>query len=120
MANDLAKIAGLNALKNAFDNMSEQVTPIDAYAVGSPIKYGPFLEEGTSRMPPYPWLQPAVDETVRDGKRIAKQASTTNELLRITALDIEANARARLEDTSTRPYPQTGTLAGSVETVPLE
>lgn len=120
MANDLAKINGLNALKGAFDEMADQLEPEGGYAVGTPVDYGRYLEEGTSRMPPYPWLQPSTDEMVRNGGKIAEQAGTTNELLRIAALEIEANARARLESTGSRPYPQTGTLAGSIETVPLE
>lgn len=120
MSNDMARVAGLNALRNAFNALSSDLAPSEAYAVGSPFEYGEYLEMGTSRMPPYPWLGPAVDETVRDGARIAQQASTADELIRIAALDIEGNARTRLQDTGTRPYPQTGTLAGSVESVPMD
>jgi len=30
--------------------------------VGTNVEYGKYLEFGTSRMPPYPWLFPAVEE----------------------------------------------------------
>ena len=34
----------------------------DGYVeIGSNVKYGKYLEFGTSRMPPYPWLFPAVE-----------------------------------------------------------
>ncbi len=34
----------------------------DGYVeIGSNVKYGKYLEHGTSRMPPYPWLFPAVE-----------------------------------------------------------
>ena len=29
--------------------------------IGTNVKYGEYLEHGTSRMPPYPWLYPAVE-----------------------------------------------------------
>ncbi len=29
--------------------------------IGTNVKYGKHLEHGTSRMPPYPWLFPAVE-----------------------------------------------------------
>ena len=29
--------------------------------IGTNVKYGKYLEHGTSRMPPYPWLFPAVE-----------------------------------------------------------
>jgi len=29
--------------------------------IGTNVDYGKFLEHGTSRMPPYPWLYPAVE-----------------------------------------------------------
>ena len=29
--------------------------------IGTNVKYGKYLEYGTSRMPPYPWLFPAVE-----------------------------------------------------------
>lgn len=34
--------------------------------VGSSIFYAPFLEEGTSRMDPRPWLQPAYEKHADD------------------------------------------------------
>mgnify|MGYP001577525420 CR=1 FL=1 len=34
----------------------------DGYVeIGSNVEYGKYLEYGTSRMPPYPWLFPAVE-----------------------------------------------------------
>jgi hypothetical protein len=120
MANDMAKVAGLKALQSAFDELSGQMDTSEAYAVGTPIDYGRYLEEGTSRMPPYPWLQPAVDETVRDGTRIAQQSGTVDALIRIAALDIESNARRILEGKGNRPYQQSGTLQGSIEAVPMD
>lgn len=30
--------------------------------VGTPLKYGKYLEFGTVKMPPYPWLFPTIEE----------------------------------------------------------
>lgn len=122
MPSDFAQIQGLRALQDAFNNLPSELGAENAgvWAVGSPIEYGPMLENGTSRMPAYPWLQPAVDETVRNGPSLVTQAGTVEDLLRMTAVDIEANARQRLEDRGTRPFPQSGTLAGSPTSVKLE
>ena len=120
MPSDLAKIQGLQALQSALADLPSELGGESSYAVGSPIEYGPYLEQGTSRMPAYPWLQPAVDEAVRNGAQIAAGSSTVDDLIRTTAVTIEANARNRLENNGTRPFPQSGTLAGSVTTVPLD
>ncbi len=120
MASDFAKIRGLSALTSAFENLESELGEPKRMAVGSPVNYGRFLEEGTSRMPPYPWLQPATDETVRKGAAIAAASSTTGEIVTNAALDIEANATRRLENTGIRPYPRTSNLAGSVTTIELE
>lgn len=120
MAGDLAKIQGLKALKSAFTNLPKELGGEQKYAVGTPLNYGKFLEDGTSRMPAYPWLQPAVDETVRNGGNLAAQAATVDGLLRLVAVDIEKNARARLQDSGVRPYPDTGALAGGVTTTQMK
>jgi len=36
-------------------------TDISSVTIGTNVKYGKYLEHGTSRMPPYPWLFPAVE-----------------------------------------------------------
>lgn len=120
MAGDLAKLQGLREIKEAFDSLPSDLGGDEKYAVGTPLNYGAFLEDGTSRMPAYPWMQPAVDETVRKGGNLAAQSSTVDDLLRIVAIDIERNARSRLQDTGARPYPDTGALAGSVTTTQMK
>lgn len=116
---DLAKIQGLNALKNAFETLPSELDTNKRMVVGTPVEYGQYLEDGTSRMPAYPWLQPSVDATVRKGPSLVARSSTTEELVTNTALDIETNARRRLASTSVRPYPQTSNLLRSVEAMEL-
>ena len=36
-------------------------TDSDSVTIGTNVKYGAYLEHGTSRMPPYAWLFPAVE-----------------------------------------------------------
>jgi HK97 gp10 family phage protein len=36
-------------------------TKQDSVVIGTNVVYGKYLELGTSRMPPYPWLFPAVE-----------------------------------------------------------
>lgn len=115
MPSDFAKIQGLQALKSAFEELPETMGGEEAWYFGSPLYYTEFLENGTSRMPPYPWLQPAVDRAVSDGSQIAGQAETVDDVCRLTALRGETYAREILQDTGARPFPRTGAAAGSVE-----
>lgn len=48
-------------IHQVISNPNEIITEI-----GTNVTYGKFLEFGTSRMPPYPWLFPAVEEKRKD------------------------------------------------------
>ena len=44
----------------------------DSVKIGTNVIYGKYLEFGTSRMPPYPWLFPAVEMKRREIIEILK------------------------------------------------
>jgi HK97 gp10 family phage protein len=46
-------------LRSSITHEAEQ----DSVSIGTNVYYGKYLEFGTSRMPPYPWLFPAVESS---------------------------------------------------------
>jgi HK97 gp10 family phage protein len=56
-------------------SITNQVNPIDSSVIiGTNVKYAPYVEYGTSRMNPQPFLRPAVDMTLRRiGARILER-----------------------------------------------
>ena len=46
--------------------------------IGTNIKHGKYLEHGTSRMPPYPWLFPSVEVNRQNIIEILKRSGSKN------------------------------------------
>lgn len=65
------------------------------YVVGPTAEYGVYVERGTSRMKPQPYLEPAVRQITRSLPRIVAQKNPDNsaELVKIVALEIEQLAK---------------------------
>lgn len=53
------EVLGAEALEEAFEELADGLVE-DQYEVGTDLDYGGYLEVGTSRHPPYPWLGPAI------------------------------------------------------------
>ncbi len=60
-----------------FNNIIYEVG--DGYVdIGTNILHGKYLEHGTSRMPPYPWLYPALEVKRQEIIDILKSAGSKN------------------------------------------
>lgn len=117
----MSKFVQAAGFANVLKGLEEMATDVDTKkAVGTPVDYGRYLEEGTSQMPPYPWLEPAADSVVARGGSLAKKADDVDEIIALAAAEIEREAVQTLESTGQRPYRQTGNLAGSVTTEDLK
>lgn len=57
-----AQTGRLRASINSRVDVSNPLRP--AAVIGSSVEYAGFVEKGTSRMPPYPYLLPALDPAV--------------------------------------------------------
>lgn len=121
MPSKFTNIAGYSATLAQLEDLADQWGGDATWAVGTNVEYGLYLETGTSKMPPYPWLGPAIDDVVSSGKadRIADRADSAEEVVKGIAQAIEQSARERTMSTSERPYPQTGNLASSIKAVKL-
>lgn len=131
------ELAGLSTVLDVFEDLqvshgSDNVV----YVTGTDQEYAIHLEFGTSRMPAYPFVRPAVNQLKRSPEKfVAKNTQTTlwgaaekgtNALTRTIAFALEAqitkNATAgRSGDRSPgtdpdHPQRQTGDLAGDIRT----
>lgn len=120
MGNDFANLAGVGAIMSGFESLMDGYGTNATYAVGTPVDYGAFLEEGTSRMPPYPWLGPATTNMRNRSQSILQQADDGEEFVRLCAAEAAREATDTLESGSERPFRQSGNLAGSVTVVQIE
>lgn len=113
-----AKMSGLSSVVSGLEGMADGASTTKV-AVGTPVDYGRFLEEGTRKMPPYPWLEPAIDGVESQSGSLFEQADDIDQFIQTVAAEIERSAIQNLESTGQRPYRQSGNLAGSVETEEL-
>lgn len=96
MAN-FARFVGLADMLDAIDDLKDQVDGGASFVVGTGVEYGVYLEFGTSKMPAYPWMRPAIRELQRNPERfIAANSPTsidevdsTDELVEAVALALE-------------------------------
>lgn len=131
------QLSGLANILDAFDALQVSFDGDDTvYVAGTDQEYAIHLEFGTSKMPSYPFVRPAVDELKRNPETfVAKNTKTTlwekaeqgmRPLVKTIALSLEAqitkNATAgRSGDRSPgtdpdHPQRQTGDLAGDIST----
>lgn len=78
MAGSLASLVGFSSTMRAFDQLLDQVGGEVVYVVGTNVKYGVFLELGTSKMQAYPWARPAVEEFKNDPEGFIDKHTDTN------------------------------------------
>lgn len=109
MANNFAKLRGLSAIKNGFDDIRNRWGEPAAYEAYADADHAGFVEGGTSKMQAQPYMRPAVDQVRGQLKRHAAQSGSTNELTRNVALAIADRARQIV-------VVDTGELRGSIDT----
>lgn len=51
------KVTGVGGLLDQIDDVVDSLQSPD-YVVGTSVEYAIYLETGTSRMPPYPFMEP--------------------------------------------------------------
>lgn len=70
-----ARIIGMGSVLDLLDDIQLRFDDDVVYVVGTNVEYGIYLETGTSKMQPYPWFKPAIEEYQRDPQKfIAKNA----------------------------------------------
>lgn len=86
---------GLGQVLTALESLEITMGTDAVYVVGSNVEYAIHQEFGTSEMSAQPYLRPAVRETQRNIGKLARQASTGDELIKLVALDIEKRAKQK-------------------------
>ena len=126
-------VSGFNAALEAFEWLRWGYGQDVAWVVGVGAEYGAYLEFGTSKMPPYPYLFPAARDVMRrDFLTLEAQAHSKTQpipwLVQEVALAIEGQAKRNVtapggdRSPGTHPdHPQvdTGNLRSSIEAAPV-
>lgn len=90
-----ANLLGYGSIIDSLTDMKESYGGDAAAVVGTNVEYAIYQELGTSRMPPQPHLRPAVESAKRRADAIAAQADSTEDLVKLLALDIEGGTKER-------------------------
>ena len=93
MANNFAKLRGLAAIKNRFDDILEQWGESATYEAYADAPHAGYVEGGTSKMQAQPYMRPAVDQVRGQLKQHGARANSAAELARNIALAIADFAR---------------------------
>lgn len=87
------KLHGAAQAIDALDDMRDALGD-DAYSVGTSVEYAAYVEFGTSTQQAQPYLFPAAQKVMRSQfDAFARAANSTDELARMVALAIEAEAK---------------------------
>lgn len=54
------------------NSITHDIEDKNTAVIGTNVKYAPYVEFGTSKSQPYPYLKPAVNEHIREYKQIVK------------------------------------------------
>jgi hypothetical protein len=113
-------VLGVDELTDTIGGINDSLRSPD-YIVGTATEYAIFLEKGSSKMPPYPFMEPAVDKVMAEqADRIADAADSVGEVVSGIANAIEAEAKRYASD-NVPPGPDeiTSTLKNSIRAVPV-
>lgn len=102
-----AKLNGGEALESALREIVEGFEEMPAWEIVATAHYSSYVEFGTSRAPPQPFMQPAVDHAVARADMIWESSATPEDFMARFAFTIEAEAR------NNAPV-DTGFLQGSI------
>lgn len=107
---------GAKQVTSTFDAAIDAAMNEPAWVVGTNVEYAVYLEHGTSRMQPYPFLGPAVEYVMaNEADGIADSADSIDGLIGGIALAIERRAK-HYASSGVPPGPDvdTGTLKSSI------
>lgn len=110
------EVRGVDDLLSDFKSATDVVGGDPMWVVGTHVEYAVYLEFGTSKMPPYPFLRPAVEYVMtNEANAIADNADSVDAVVGGIALAIERHAK-RYATTGVPPGPdvQTGNLRSSI------
>jgi hypothetical protein len=108
-------VSGVAQTRGAFEEAATIGDGTAKYVVGTHVEYALYLEFGSSRMPAYPFMKPAIEDVMAGADRLADQASDVDHLVKLIAMEIEAQAK-HYASTGLPPGPdvQTGNLRSSI------
>lgn len=109
-------IDGVEDTRSTFETAKDWAGGDARWVVGTHVEYAVYLEFGTSKMPPYPFLRPAVEYVMSNkADAIADQANSVDDVIAGIALAIERRAK-HYATTGNPPGPdvQTDTLRSSI------
>lgn len=130
------RLNGMRAALDAFRDVRDGYGAEAKWVVGVGVEYGAYLEFGTSRMQPYPFLFPAARDVWRRSfdpleQRAHSQPNPTEWLVQELALAIENQAKVNADAANEafsgqrspgthpgHPQIQTSSLVGSIEASP--
>lgn len=110
-----ADVIGVKSLVDDFEAMKGAATE-STWVVGTNVKYSVYLEFGTSRMPAYPFMRPAVEYVMRNqADAIADHSESVPALVKRLALALERRMK-HYASTGVPPGPdvKSGNLRGSI------
>lgn len=123
MADLSLELEGLEETLEELDRLQERWTGGGSWVVGTAVEYSIFLEFGTSKMDPKPFMRPALHAYRANlRKAIAADTNTTleeidsaDELVRVIAFGLERRIKRII---TSKGLIETGTLRASVQAVP--
>lgn len=105
------QLSGLASTVQMLDQIRVQWGEDVTYVVGPTAKYGIYVELGTTRMKPQPYLEPAVRSVMAQSERLTKGVDDGSaEAVKTLALEIERRAKQNA------PVGETGNLRASIST----
>jgi len=116
--------ADFEELIEGLADLQEQASGGGSYFVGTAVEYSVYLEFGTSKMDPKPFVRPALAEARRDLKSFIATNTTTSaddietarELVRTVAFALERRIKEIITE---KGLIETGTLRASITAAPV-
>jgi hypothetical protein len=116
--------AGFEELIEELSDLQEQASGGGSYFVGTAVEYSIYLEFGSSKMDPEPFVRPALAEARRDLESFIAANTTTSaddietarELVRTVAFALERRIKEIITE---KGLIETGTLRASITAAPV-
>lgn len=88
---------GLGIVLTNLELLERSVSTEEEWAVGTPVPHGLYLEVGTAKMQPYPWLGPAVRDVLKnEAPGIFEQSDDADEAIEKVAKAVEKQAKTNV------------------------